>query len=128
MVVFRKKRTTRRILYSWITLFILTIISGFILYGVIDVVKKNGETRKNKQIALSQMTALEEREMELTSLIETLKTDQGIEESIREKFSLVKEGEEFIIIIDNPVDQNKENNTKNKGNFFQFFKNLFTKN
>jgi len=125
MVVFRKKRTTRRILYSWITLFILTIISGFLLYGVIDVIKKNKETRKNKQVALGQMATLKEREAELGSLIEALKTDQGIEESIREKFSLVKEGEEFIIIIDDPKEEDAEDNKKNKGNFFQFFKNLF---
>lgn len=124
MVVFRKRKKARRIVYSWLTLFVLGIVSGIVLYGAVGMITKNQETKRNKVVALNQLAALEEREDQLESVIENLKTDQGIEKVIREKFSVVKEGEEFIVIIeDEKNDQNQDKNKK-RINFIQFFKNL----
>ena len=125
MVLFKKRKKKKGLFHSWITLVILSIISVFLLFGVVDIIKKSQETRKSKRAALRQLAVLEEQEVQLESFIENLKTDEGIEESIRDRFFLVKEGEEFIMIVDGEKnDQNQDKNEK-RINFIQFFKNLF---
>ena len=82
------------------------------------------ETGKNRKIVEDKITELEKSKEKLNSDITKLKTEQGIEESIREKFGLAKEGENMILIID---DKNSSEIPKNtdSGGFFSFLKNLF---
>jgi len=93
--------------------------------GVVGAYKKNKEARGNKNIASEQVDQLVERDGELTALIDTLHTDEGIEESIRDKFSLVKEGEKSIVIVDDPATVSPDEVTQNRRSFIQFLKDLF---
>ena len=61
-------------------------------------------TGENKKIAENKIKELEQEKEKLSSDIAKLKTDAGIEESIREKFGLAKEGEGVIVIVE---DKNK---------------------
>jgi len=127
MGLFKKKKNTKTIIYSWATLFILVVFSGILLFGVVDIIKKSRETTKNKAAALKQLATLEEQEIQLQSEIGNLKTEEGIEENIRDRFFMVKEGEEFIVIVDDEAEnQNQDTNKKGIG-FIQFFKNIFSK-
>jgi hypothetical protein len=56
--------------------------------------------------------------------IASLKTDKGVEENIREKFGLVKDGEQMIVVVEDPKLADSKD-AKNDGGFFSFLKNIF---
>ena len=140
MVLFQKKKKKypqvplkaghmrTKMFYSWAILFILIIFSGVLLFGVVDIIKKSQQTKKNKEVATKQLITLQGQNIQLESMVKDLKTEQGVESSIRDRFSMVKDGEEFVIIVDDTEKENIEDNKRNGRSFIQFFKNLFTKN
>lgn len=107
MLEFQEKRKVRKFLYSKITLVILAIIIILLLVSVFNVYKKQKVTRDNLAKTRSVLVGLEARERMLSSEIERLGTVNGIEKEIREKYDMVKPGEEVIVIIDS----NSENST-----------------
>ena len=48
----------------------------------------------------ASLEGLQARDKMLSAEIERLKTETGVEQEIREKFNLVKEGEEVIVVVD----------------------------
>jgi len=92
-------------------------------WAVFRFMGKMQMTRENRMIAHSKVTQLREEEKKLSTDIAKLKTEEGVEESIREKFGFTKEGEGLIVIVN---DKNKEEAPKTEsGGFFGFFKNWF---
>ena len=100
MLEFQEKRKLRRFLYSRITLVILLVIIFFILKAVWGVYEKQSIAKENLKKISTNFNTLQGRELILTSEINRLKTDSGVEEEIREKYGLVKPGEEVLVIID----------------------------
>src|SRR3989304_3232209 len=118
MKSFQRKRGWGNILHSRAVLAILFILLLIFAWSVIVFMGKMSITRENKKIAESQVTELEEQKLKLTAEIAKLGTSSGIEESIREKFPVVKEGEGVIIIVE---DENQsEVPEKKSGGFFSF--------
>src|SRR3989338_575841 len=95
---FQQKRGWRNILESWPILIFLGILVLFFAWGVIGFMGKMATTRENRKIAENKVAELREEKEKLSSDINKLNTDSGIEENIREKFGLAKEGEELIVI------------------------------
>ena len=62
--------------------------------------------------------AVRARENSLKAQIISLKTERGVEEELRGKFRVVKNGEGVIIV----VDQEKKEATTTKSGFANFFK------
>ena len=90
----------------------------FFAWSVIGFLVKMEATRENRKLIEAKVVQLEEEKEKLSADIEKLKTDEGKEQSIREKFGLAKEGEGQIVIIE---DKNKtEEENKKFGGFFSF--------
>ena len=121
---FQKNKEIKDFLQSKVFLIFLTITLFIFIWNIIGVIGKLRETSKNKKIAEDKITELTKEKERLNSDIQKLSTQKGVEESIRDKFGLAKQGEGVIIIVD---DKNSStNNTEVKSNgFFSFFKNLF---
>lgn len=121
---FQKSGKLRHIMQSKFFLILLAIVILFSFYNIFNFMGKMEETSKNKEIVQNKIAELEKSKGELNSEINKLKTENGIEENIREKFGLAKEGENMILVIDdkNSVDAQKKTDS---GGFFSFFKNLF---
>lgn len=121
---FQKSGRLKRIIQSKTFLIFFGIVILAFIYSMFDFIGKMEETGKNRKIVEDKITELEKSKEKLNSDITKLKTEQGIEESIREKFGLAKEGENMILIID---DKNSSEIPKNtdSGGFFSFLKNLF---
>lgn len=121
---FQEKKGFKHILESKPVLLFLAILVLVFAWNVFGFWGKMEETRKNKKIAEDKIVELQQEKEKLSSDISKLKTDQGVEESIRDKFGLVKEGENMIVVFDN-----KDNSAvpleTNTGGFFSFLKNLF---
>lgn len=101
---FQPKRGFKDIVQSKPVLVFLFIILMFFAYGVVGFFNKMRVTKENREMVENKVLELEEKKIKLSSDIEKLKTDQGVEESIREKFGLVKDGEGVIVVVE---DKNK---------------------
>ena len=120
---FQEKRGLRRIMQSWLILILLGVIIFVFAWSVIQLIGKAKETAKNKNIAEDKIAELKKGKEQLSFDIAKFQTDKGIEENIREKFGLVKEGENMIMIIEDKNLPEKEK-VEPKG-FFSFLKNWF---
>jgi cell division protein FtsB len=123
MKSFQQKRGFRNILHSKPVLILLFIFLLIFAYGVVRFFGKMRVTQENREIIENKVSELENKKEKLSSDIAKLQTEEGVEESIREKFGLVKEGEGVIIVIE---DKNAvEASPEKRGGFFLFLKNLF---
>lgn len=97
---------------------VLVILIVLLLNAVFKVYKKQDMTRDNLAKAATSLESLRAREEMLSSEIAKLKTEDGIEAEIREKYGLVKEGEEVIVVVDNDK-ATSSNNRRDGMGFWQ---------
>ena len=57
-------------------------------------------TRENRKIAENKLAELQKKREIFTADVAKLNTESGIEDSIREKFPVVKEGEGLMVVVD----------------------------
>jgi cell division protein FtsB len=100
MKEFQKKNQIKKLIYSKLVLILIAIILFFFIKATIDFYQKAAESKKRKQRAETELLELEKRKENLENKIESLSSPVGIEKELREKFDLVKEGEETILIGD----------------------------
>jgi len=120
-----KKKNKYSFWFSPIVLVILLILLGFLVYSVAGLIKKEKETAVKKENVLDKIDSLETREESLTQDIHKLETEEGIEDTIREKYQVVKEGEKMVVIVDEEKPTPEINSTKEHG-FWNWLKNVFS--
>ena len=86
-------------MYSKLMVVILLILAVLFLKGVWSVYTKQKLTKENLDKVAGDLDNLKERERMLSTEINWLKTQNGTEQEIREKYGLVKPGEEVIVIV-----------------------------
>jgi len=100
MQKFQEKRRIKKVVYS---IGMVAILLGIVFWlggAVFDVYEKAKITKDRRLDALSELEELKKTEAELRARIDTLLNERGIEEAVREKFDVAKEGEKVIKIID----------------------------
>lgn len=100
MIEFQKKKRIRRVLYSPIVLLTLAIIFVILFRSSWGIYHKERLSSVNLEKEKIELEKLSLREKNLNSSLAYLKTEQGIENEIRSKFRVVKEGEKVAVIID----------------------------
>jgi len=97
---FQVKRKTNLWQYrvGIVVLLVLLIAMG---KGAWSLVQKNQIAHQNYNEAENRLAELEKEKKQLAANVAILKTDRGIETEIRKNFSVVKEGEKVITIVDN---------------------------
>lgn len=120
---FQQKRGFREIIESWPVIIFLSLLLIFFAWGVVGFMGKMSATSINREVARNKLLEMEAKKERLTTEIAKLETEDGVEENIREKFGLGKEGEGLIVIVDdkNTVEVKEEE----KGWFPVWLKNLF---
>ncbi len=68
-------------------------------FPTFNIYKKFMESAENKESALNELESLEQRNNELSGRLERFKTERGLEEEIRKKFNVAKEGEGVVVIV-----------------------------
>lgn len=111
-------------MYSRNAVIALAIITVFLLKGVVGVIQKDIESRKNVALMEAELNAAKARNAELIKNIELLNTQAGVESEIRQKFSVSKEGEEVAVIVDTP--KSSTTNTDEQKGFFGSIIDFFT--
>lgn len=101
---FQQKKGWRDVIESWpVIIFLGVILLGF-AWGVLGFMGKMSATSENRQVATAKLAELESKKERLNTELAKLETEGGVEENIREKFGLAKEGEGLIVVVE---DKNK---------------------
>lgn len=103
MKEFRQKHIIRQRIYSKPVILLLLVILFFIAHGTWNVFKRSHQSDQKLVLAEESLAKFEEKRDTITQEIERLETNVGIEEEIRSKFDLAREGEKSIVIVDEEV-------------------------
>ena len=91
-----------RLLWRRVGALCLLLLIVLLIRGVWGVYFKERESRVLRLEAQAQLADLERREGELRADIAELKTDRGIEQELRERYDLARQGEGVVVLVDPP--------------------------
>ncbi len=103
MINLQERRYRRHILQSPFLAVFLLVITLLLTKSVYSIYKKNQVANINRMESQRKLDLLVEKEKRLQAEIAKLKTTRGIEEELRSKFQVTKEGEEVLVVVDDPA-------------------------
>ncbi|MCC7004308.1 hypothetical protein IT397_00065 [Candidatus Nomurabacteria bacterium] len=121
---FEAKNRIKKLLYSKFTLVLLFILLMYLFQSTYDIYVKSVESKNNKNMAEKELEDLKLRQETVSSGIESLNTNIGLEEEVRGKFDVVKENENMLIIVDRSSTSSNQNGI-GKGGFWSWFSDIF---
>ena len=123
MLDYGQKRKVKSVIYHKATLIILFALVLIVLHSTWVVYNKKKISQEMKGTSLENVQALRDRDIDISSKIERLKTDQGIEEEIRAKFNVAKVNEAVVVVVESS--DSSLSSTSQNTSFWQKVKNLF---
>ena len=108
MFDFHEKRKIRGLIYSPAVIILIVMVSLWLSMSVYQrfvVEREMSDKRIEKE---AELELLKERAAVLESQVEHLKNERGIEEELRSRFDVAKEGEQVVIIIDDASDADEK--------------------
>lgn len=99
---FEQKRNLKRILFSKTSVVILALLVILLMRATWSIYTKVQLTRANLDTINRDYTKLKSREVDLTKHITDLQSGDGIEAQIRQKFRVIKAGEQIAVIVNDP--------------------------
>jgi cell division protein FtsB len=122
MLEFESKRKTKKLIFSKLTIVILVVILVLLIDGTLNVYKKSIASSKKVSMVEEKLEKITERKDSLENKIVDIESEVGKEELLREKYSVAKEGEQAVFILDS---ENIETvDEKEKGILKNFFDHL----
>ena len=100
MLDIRQRSKLRRALYAKPTILLVAVAIVFAAHGAWGMYNKSKEAGLRADDANARLSELRERSSELTTDIELLSSERGVEEEIRDRFMVAKEGENVMIVSD----------------------------
>ena len=97
---YKAKQRIRKKIYSPWVFIILLVITVVLIKGAWGVFFKQQESAQNLDKVRAELAKAEQREAELETHVSYLKTEEGIEEEIRDKYSVARPGEELVLIVE----------------------------
>jgi cell division protein FtsB len=123
---FQKNRKIKSLFCSKISILFLMVVLFLLVKGTWGVYQKSTISSGRRDMASVQLDNLHIRKTDLKKEIERLDSRVGIEEELRVRYSLSKENEKVIVIIDEESD-NSENIDESKKSFIGKTMSLFRK-
>lgn len=102
MLKAREKRIIKTILFGRIGVIILLIIVAVLAKSTWSVYQKSQFARESRDLATQELQTLQARESSLETEMQRLDTPRGLEEELRHKFDVGREGERLIVLVDTP--------------------------
>lgn len=102
MQEYKRKRSLKRLFYSPLSVIVLLLIAFFLARGAWSAYYKSSEANASLAQAKKEYADLQSRQDFLAQEIKRLSTSRGQEEELRSRYSVVKDGEERVIIVDDP--------------------------
>ena len=98
--MFQEKKKFHQIVYSRPTLVLLAVLLVITLNSTWKMYEKASLAREQKNRLEKELEELKARELDLQAKIANLKTERGLEEEIRGRFSVAKNGESVVVVVD----------------------------
>jgi len=111
-----------KIFFSYWKIAILIILVLFAGRAVINIYGRYQDSLANLALAQKELVTIENKKTKLEKATAKLKTEQGIEETIRQKYQVAKNGEQLIVIVDDKQKKPTELVPKTKGFWQAIFK------
>lgn len=116
-----RRRFMTKLKHSPLAYLVLILFASLFIYSAIGAYNKSrlAETRMNT--AQAELANLEDQKARLTVELENANTDFGQEKALREKFNVVKEGEQVIMIVNKAEAQESEETSTKAGFWTRIF-------
>ena len=105
MFDFHEKRKIRGVLYSGWFILAIFVVSGLLSIATYNRFVVAQDIEKKLDVKQAELDALEARAAALESKVKRLEGDRGIEEELRTRFDVAREGEQVIVILDDEKKQ-----------------------
>lgn len=126
MFDFQEKRRIRSLVYSKVTVGILLALTLMLSVSVYERYSVEREMAEKRDAKAEELKDLEERKVMLEGKVEHLKESRGVEEELRSRFDVAKEGEKVIVIVGKDQEARAGSVSaeieEEEGSFFSFFK------
>lgn len=119
MIPFQDRKRIRGFLYSKTSLSVLFLMLLLAGNGVWGIYQKSKTASSERDIALRSLTDLESRTAELQVSLDHLGTARGIEEEVRQKYTVARKGEEVVVVVDDSAKKSKNDMVADEGGFWQ---------
>ena len=100
MFDFHEKRKIRNIVYSKPVVFLLVLVSIFFAHSVYNRYTVAQDMQMKLEVRKIELKDLETRAQTLEARVLYLQNERGVEEELRNRFDVVKEGEQMVIFLD----------------------------
>ncbi|HEX4799491.1 MAG TPA: septum formation initiator family protein [Candidatus Paceibacterota bacterium] len=100
MFDFHEKRKLRRILFGKPFIFFLFFVSILLTVSVYHRFVASRDMRERLDVRKAELVELEMRAEALQAKVNHLSDERGVEEELRSRFDVAKEGEQVVILID----------------------------
>jgi ABC-type lipoprotein release transport system permease subunit len=96
----RNTNKFQRVIYSIPFLLFLSVMVVIVMLAAWNMYQTNYGTKQRIERLRTEHQELQQREKIISSAAMNVSTERGLEAEIREKFSVAKEGERVIVLID----------------------------
>lgn len=111
------QKNRRSKIYSLPVIVILLILVVFLARATWKAYNESVETKKQVALMQAEFDEVYSRTNSLSQGLASLKTQEGIEKEIRKKFSVAKEGEQVVVVIEDNATPTTSDIQENKGFF-----------
>ncbi|OHA84272.1 MAG: hypothetical protein A2937_03420 [Candidatus Yonathbacteria bacterium RIFCSPLOWO2_01_FULL_47_33b] len=126
MLPFQERKQFRKILYSKASIFVVFVVFVFVARGAWHVHQKAEIARAERDGAVRVLAELQERNEALEASLGRLKSDQGIEDEVRQKYAVARPGEEVVVVVDDSGKKGKNGDEALQKSFWQRLVSFFT--
>lgn len=100
MLDFQQKWRFKTVMYSKGMRIFLVVVALYSLFSAYMVYEKKRQSDKDVHEAELRLLALSAKETTLLQEIDHLQTDEGLEAEIRSKYSVAKEKEQVVVLVE----------------------------
>lgn len=126
MLPFQERKKFRKVLYSKASILVLFVVLVLVLHGAWGVHQKAEIARAERNESIRMLTELQERNNALEISLERLKSSQGIEDEVRQKYAVARPGEEVVVVVDASDKKGKNEDEVQEKSFLQRIVSFFT--
>jgi cell division protein FtsB len=98
-----RQKLWHRVMLSWVTIIVLLLISILLTKSLWGIYNKNKQSNIRATQAKADLEKLTERKESLETNLANIKSTNGIEAELRDKFDVGKDGERLLVIIDKEI-------------------------
>lgn len=106
---FEQKRKIQKIFYSKLSIFFLLILIFVLARGSLGVYSKARESLDRRNSSQASLNELQDKKKLLEEKISKLDSQIGLEKTLRTRYSLIKDGEKVITIVEKEGLKNEAN-------------------